>query len=157
MSDSLRLHGPQPTRILCPWDFPGKSTGVGCYCLQERINVIIANSLHCQFTKQRICSVLVCTHILPQIRGMRLEPTLWKKASSSRTRSWSWVHRSLSDPLSIWRRTMALAGTLNISSLEFQGKDVYLPRQTVSFSQCRVDAPPTGSALLIIYNVSHIH
>ena len=23
----------QPTRLLCPWDFPGKSTGVGCYCL----------------------------------------------------------------------------------------------------------------------------
>ena len=23
----------QPTRLLRPWDFPGKSTGVGCYCL----------------------------------------------------------------------------------------------------------------------------
>ena len=21
-----------PTRLLCPWDFPGKSTGVGCHC-----------------------------------------------------------------------------------------------------------------------------
>ena len=31
------LHDPmdcmQPTRLLCPWDFPGKSTGVGCHCL----------------------------------------------------------------------------------------------------------------------------
>ena len=26
VSDSLRPHGLQPTRILCPWDFPGKST-----------------------------------------------------------------------------------------------------------------------------------
>ena len=26
-------HGPQPTRLLCPWDFPGKSTGVGCHRL----------------------------------------------------------------------------------------------------------------------------
>ena len=25
--------GLQPTRLLCPWDFPGKSTGVGCHCL----------------------------------------------------------------------------------------------------------------------------
>ena len=33
VSDSLRPHGLQPTRLLCPWDFPGKSTGVGCYCL----------------------------------------------------------------------------------------------------------------------------
>ena len=33
MSDSSRPHGLQPTRFLCPWDFPGKSTGVGCHCL----------------------------------------------------------------------------------------------------------------------------
>ena len=33
VSDSSRLHGLQPTRLLRPWDFPGKSTGVGCYCL----------------------------------------------------------------------------------------------------------------------------
>ena len=31
--DSLWPHGLQPTRLLCPWDFPGKSTGVGCHCL----------------------------------------------------------------------------------------------------------------------------
>ena len=33
MSDSLRPHGLQPIRLLCPWDFTGKSTGVGCHCL----------------------------------------------------------------------------------------------------------------------------
>ena len=33
MSDSWRPHGLQPTRLLRPWDFPGKSTGVGCHCL----------------------------------------------------------------------------------------------------------------------------
>ena len=32
-SDSSRPHGLQPTRLLRPWDFPGKSTGVGCHCL----------------------------------------------------------------------------------------------------------------------------
>ena len=30
----LATHGLQPTRLLCPWDFPGKSTGVGCHCLR---------------------------------------------------------------------------------------------------------------------------
>ena len=30
-------HGLQPTRLLCPWDFPGKSTGVGCHCLLRLI------------------------------------------------------------------------------------------------------------------------
>ena len=29
MLDSYRPHGLQPTRLLHPWDFPGKSTGVG--------------------------------------------------------------------------------------------------------------------------------
>ena len=29
----LVTHGLQPTRLLCPWEFPGKSTGVGCQCL----------------------------------------------------------------------------------------------------------------------------
>ena len=33
VSDSYRSHGLQPTRLLSPWDFPGKSTGVGCHCL----------------------------------------------------------------------------------------------------------------------------
>ena len=33
VSNSQRPHGLQPTRLLHPWDFPGKSTGVGCHCL----------------------------------------------------------------------------------------------------------------------------
>ena len=35
MSDSVQLHRRQPTRPRCPWDSPGKNTGVGChFCLQ---------------------------------------------------------------------------------------------------------------------------
>ena len=33
VSDSQRPHGLQSTRLLHPWDFPGKSTRVGCHCL----------------------------------------------------------------------------------------------------------------------------
>ena len=33
VSDPQRPHGLQPSRLLLPWDFPGKSTGVGCHCL----------------------------------------------------------------------------------------------------------------------------
>ena len=40
VSDSSRPHGLQPTRILCPWDFPGKSTGVGC--IFQRTRTIIS-------------------------------------------------------------------------------------------------------------------
>ena len=31
--DSLWLHGLQHTRLLCPWNSPGKNTGVGCHFL----------------------------------------------------------------------------------------------------------------------------
>ena len=37
MSDSLRLHGLYPTRLLSPWNSPGKSTGVGCHFLLQGI------------------------------------------------------------------------------------------------------------------------
>ena len=33
VSDPQRPYGLQPTRLLRPWDFPSKSTGVGCHCL----------------------------------------------------------------------------------------------------------------------------
>ena len=36
VSNSSRPHGLQPARLLCPWDFPGKSTGVGCHCLLRK-------------------------------------------------------------------------------------------------------------------------
>ena len=35
VSDSSRPNGLQPTRLLHPWDFPGKSTGVGCHFLLQ--------------------------------------------------------------------------------------------------------------------------
>ena len=38
VSNSERPHGLQSTRLLCPWDFPGKSTGVGCHCLTMIFN-----------------------------------------------------------------------------------------------------------------------
>ena len=32
VSDPQWPHGLQPSRLLHPWDFPGRSTGVGCHC-----------------------------------------------------------------------------------------------------------------------------
>ena len=33
----LRCHGLLPLRLLCPWDFPGKNTGVGCLFLLQGV------------------------------------------------------------------------------------------------------------------------
>ena len=35
MSDSLQPHGLYPARLLCPWNFPGKNTGVDCHFLLQ--------------------------------------------------------------------------------------------------------------------------
>ena len=35
MSDSVRPHRRQPTRLPHPWDSPGKNTGVGCHFLLQ--------------------------------------------------------------------------------------------------------------------------
>ena len=35
MSDSVRPHRRQPTRLPCPWDSSGKNTGVGCHFLLQ--------------------------------------------------------------------------------------------------------------------------
>ena len=37
VSDSLRPHGPQPARLLCPWNSPGKNTGVGSHSFLQEI------------------------------------------------------------------------------------------------------------------------
>ena len=38
-SDSVQPHRRQPTRLLCPWDSPGKNTGVGCHFLLQCMKV----------------------------------------------------------------------------------------------------------------------
>ena len=44
VSNSLRPHGLQPTRLLRPWNFPGKSTGVGCHCLLHWWTLLLGKS-----------------------------------------------------------------------------------------------------------------
>ena len=37
MSSSLQPHGLKPARLFCPWDIPGKNTGVGCHFFLQGI------------------------------------------------------------------------------------------------------------------------
>ena len=39
MSDSVRPHRRQPIGLRCPWDSPGKNTGVGCHFLLQCVKV----------------------------------------------------------------------------------------------------------------------
>ena len=45
VSDSLRPHGLEPTRLLHSWNFPGKSSGVACHFLLQWLNKLYYNSL----------------------------------------------------------------------------------------------------------------
>ena len=57
VSDSLRSRGPEPTRLLCPWDAPGKNSGVGCHALLQGIFL----------TQELNWSLLHCRQILYQL------------------------------------------------------------------------------------------
>ena len=46
VSESLRPHGLQPAMVLCPWDSPGKNTGVGCHALLQRILLTQGSNQH---------------------------------------------------------------------------------------------------------------
>ena len=71
MSNSKRPHGLQPPRLLHPWDFPGKNTGVGCHCLlsclqelypnlfDKLTNTIAASSLNFLSLLIQLCCILI--------------------------------------------------------------------------------------------------
>ena len=54
VSVSLQPHGLWPSKLLCPCDSPGKSTGVGCHALLQGIfptqwsNQCLLHLLHCR-------------------------------------------------------------------------------------------------------------
>ena len=37
VTDSLQSHRLYIAKLLCPWDFPGKNTGMGCHSLLQKI------------------------------------------------------------------------------------------------------------------------
>ena len=57
MPDSLRPYWLGPTRLLCPWDFPGNSTGLDCHFLLQGIFPTQGSTpglLHCRQTLYRL-------------------------------------------------------------------------------------------------------
>ena len=61
MSNSLRPHGLQPTRLLCLWDFPGKNTRVSCHFLLQGVfpTLGLNPSLLCLLHCRRILYLLI--------------------------------------------------------------------------------------------------
>ena len=68
MSNSLRPFGLLPVRFLCPWDFPGKNTGVGCHFLLQGI-FLTEGSNYC------LCCLLHCRWVLYPLPSHRGSPS----------------------------------------------------------------------------------
>ena len=74
VSDPQRPHGLQPTRLLSPWDFPGKSTGVGFFFL-------VLSNIHC--LDGPVCWF---THPLKDVFGVSKFGQLYLKHTFSKTK-----------------------------------------------------------------------
>ena len=70
--NSLQPNGLQPTRFLCPWDFPVKDTGVGCHFLLQGVFPTQGSNpglLHCRqilyrlrYKESPIIRLVVCKY-----------------------------------------------------------------------------------------------
>ena len=71
VSNSSRPHGLQPTRLLCPWDFPGKSTGVGRHRLLRLYTLgggySPTENPHVIVQRRRICILSSYTYQMPTL------------------------------------------------------------------------------------------
>ena len=54
MSNSLKPYGLQPTRLLCPWNYPGKNTGVGSHSLLQEIFPTQGSNLDFRHCRQNL-------------------------------------------------------------------------------------------------------
>ena len=66
MSDSLRPHGLQPSRLLCSWDSIGQNPGVGCHALLRGTFLTQGLDLHLSHLLNGQASFLPLCHLVAQ-------------------------------------------------------------------------------------------
>ena len=112
MSNSVRPHKQQPTRLPCPWDSPGKNTGVGCHflfqCMKGKSESEVSQS-----------SPTLCDpHGLQHTRLAYPSPTP-RAYSKSCLLSW-WCHPTISSsaiPFSSCLQSFPASGSFQMSQL----------------------------------------
>ena len=95
VSDSLWPRGLQPTRLLRPWDSPGKSTGVGCHfllqCMKVKSESEVAQSCPTLHDPMACCLPGFSVHGILQARVLE-----WVAISFSKAWKWKVKVKSLS-------------------------------------------------------------
>ena len=105
MFDSVRPHRWQPTRLPCPWDSPGKNTGVDCHfllqCMKVKSESEVAQSC------PTLCDPMDCSLPCSSIHGI----------FQARVLEWVAIFFSIL-PLNLMRRTDSLEKTLMLGKIE---------------------------------------
>ena len=97
MSDSVRPHRRQPTRLPCPWDSPGKNTGVGCHFLLQGMEVKSESEV--AQSCLTLCDPMDCILPGPSIHGIFQTRVLeWGAIAFSSSSTWE-NHISSLDPI----------------------------------------------------------
>ena len=112
VSDSYRPHGLHPTRLLRPWDSPGKTTGVGCHCLLQKFRLIYLNLLFSPLKSENISLSIMFDSLWPMdysppgssvheiVQGRILQwVAIPFSRGSSWPRDWTWVSCIAGDSL----------------------------------------------------------
>ena len=82
MSNSSRPHGLQPTKLLRPSDFPGKSTGVGCHHLLRWMSLPT-----CKNVTDENSAITRLSHCASKIGWSQINKLFLKKESHPRSHS----------------------------------------------------------------------
>ena len=102
MSDSLRPPGRQPTRLLCPWNFLGKNTGVCCHFLLQELFLTKELNLHLLHLLHWQADSLPLHHLESNINKVEFalkgvfKVSLWNLRGFSRFGLVSWLNKRLS-------------------------------------------------------------
>ena len=97
--NSLQPHGLQPTRLLHPWDFPGKNIGVDCHFLLQEIfptQGLNPDLLHCRQTlyypshQESHHSLQKFTQI-DHRHKFKIQVRLWNSSKETGESLWSWI------------------------------------------------------------------
>ena len=101
VSDSLQSHGPQPTRLLCPWICPGKNTGVGCHALllgifpTQGLNLHLLYLSHCRQILWQLSRLGSPVLILPVLNHLTCLISYYTSHSSCLCESVNAVHLAI--------------------------------------------------------------